>query len=570
MADTFFNTGVPTNAPTGYKVLGTTLQNVFTTQRFDPFAAPEMTYTLPVVPGKYRLNLLFADIYDGTTTVGSRVFNVAIQGVAQLTNFDIVKQVGWGAAFISSKTITVTGTSIVISFTHTPIENPGINGIELLGRAPLPSNTISTISSAITTSSVAGVTTTTTKVGVTTTTTTTTKKAAVTTTTTTTKAAVTTTTTTTVKTGTVLFRINSGGRAFTDSAGNQWISDSYFAGGLMGAAPTGAVVSGTTDQILYTTYRYAPSYLPQLLSYSIPLPAAGTYVVTLFFAQTDSQFTAVGATVFSILIEGVRVAASYDPIADVGYLAAGKRQFTVTSDTLLNIDLAPISVLGYPILCGIQVASTSTSGGSVTTTTTTKAVVTTTTTTTKAAVISTTTTTTKAVVTTTTTTTVSSAGTVVYLLNCGGPAFVDSKGRQWSADTGVFVNTGDVGITTDVVIIGAPAADQILYQSERYRFEGAGIPATMLWTFPVTPGTFRVVLHFAEVFWYDPGYRMFNIIINNVLVLANFDIVAQVGFVTATTRTFTTTVTGTQLLVNLVPLDGYDNPKISGIEIIRV
>jgi hypothetical protein len=66
-------------------------KNLFEGERFGNFA-----YHLPVAPGKYRLTLRFAETYFGSNIpnsppfqAGARVFNVFVNGVAILRDFDI-------------------------------------------------------------------------------------------------------------------------------------------------------------------------------------------------------------------------------------------------------------------------------------------------------------------------------------------------------------------------------------------------------------------------------------------------------------------------------------------------
>jgi hypothetical protein len=71
-------------------------KNLFESERFGNF-----TYRLPVAPGKYRLTLRFAETYFGSKipnsppfAKGSRVFNVFVNGVAILRDFDIGEAAG--------------------------------------------------------------------------------------------------------------------------------------------------------------------------------------------------------------------------------------------------------------------------------------------------------------------------------------------------------------------------------------------------------------------------------------------------------------------------------------------
>src|SRR5262249_38492689 len=102
---------------------------LYTSERWDPADAPELAYSFPVAPGTYTVRLHFAEIYF--TTVGSRVFDVYIDGTKMLDKLDIVKEVGPMAPLVESFTVNETGNSLTISLVH-QIENPKISGIEIV------------------------------------------------------------------------------------------------------------------------------------------------------------------------------------------------------------------------------------------------------------------------------------------------------------------------------------------------------------------------------------------------------------------------------------------------------
>lgn len=72
------------------------------------------------------------------------------------------------------------------------------------------------------------------------------------------------------------------------------------------------------------------------------------------------------------------------------------------------------------------------------------------------------------------------------LINCGGPAYLDSEGRQWIADRyssggNVYANSGNPIINTE---------DDFLYHSDRW--------GVFSYNIPVPLGNYKVILHFAE------------------------------------------------------------------------
>ena len=74
-------------------------------------------------------------------------------------------------------------------------------------------------------------------------------------------------------------------------------------------------------------------------------------------------------------------------------------------------------------------------------------------------------------------------------------------------------------------------------------------------------------LKFAEIYWTSAGQRVFDVSINGVPVLTNFDIVAQAGAkLTAIDKAFPVSVTGGQINIQFTTV--VDNAKISAIEIV--
>lgn len=84
-------------------------------------------------PGSYEVRLHFAEIYSGVQAVGKRVFDVAIEGVTVLNDYDVFADVGGHRPV--TKTFTVTSDATLdIDFGHVT-ENPAIKAIEVLGEA---------------------------------------------------------------------------------------------------------------------------------------------------------------------------------------------------------------------------------------------------------------------------------------------------------------------------------------------------------------------------------------------------------------------------------------------------
>jgi N-acetylneuraminic acid mutarotase/glucose/arabinose dehydrogenase len=127
-ADTLYNTG---NAFIGGSPInGTVDDTLYQSERWDPSSAPELQYEIPVPNGDYEVVLHFADIYSGTHAVGTRVFDVSIEGSLFLDNLDIYSEVGANTATTKSATTTVSDEALTIDFSH-GVENPKISAIEI-------------------------------------------------------------------------------------------------------------------------------------------------------------------------------------------------------------------------------------------------------------------------------------------------------------------------------------------------------------------------------------------------------------------------------------------------------
>ncbi len=149
-------------------------------------------------------------------------------------------------------------------------------------------------------------------------------------------------------------------------------------------------------------------------------------------------------------------------------------------------------------------------------------------------------------------------------INAGGPTMT-YQGNTFSADASF---TGGKSYTN-----GQARVPQ-LYRSER----SAGSPFTFAYNVPVADGNYRVRLHFAEIYQGAQGggaggvgSRIFDVTLEDRLVLDNFDIFAEVGAETVTVREYTVSVTDGQ--VNLFfdsspEVGGSDQPKLSALEII--
>lgn len=145
-----------------------------------------------------------------------------------------------------------------------------------------------------------------------------------------------------------------------------------------------------------------------------------------------------------------------------------------------------------------------------------------------------------------------------------GGAYVDTLGDTWAADKKYA--TGNWGYvqksktdSTTKNITGTP--DPTLFKTQRidpyaYRFDN------------VPNGTYQIEFGFAELNAKEKlGKRLFDVIIEDTLVLPAHDIAYQVGTLAAESRTFFLNVTDGQMDIRLIPRAGSDPPVINAARI---
>jgi N-acetylneuraminic acid mutarotase len=125
--------------------------------------------------------------------------------------------------------------------------------------------------------------------------------------------------------------INAGGQAYTAADGSVFTADQYFVNGS--SAGNLQSISGTNDSVLYSSERWN-----QQLAYEIPVPSAGSYEVTLYFAEIWSGAFAPNKRVFDMWLEDSLILDDLDIYATQGAKTAYslKRIITV-NDGILNL-----------------------------------------------------------------------------------------------------------------------------------------------------------------------------------------------------------------------------------------
>jgi len=266
-----------------------------------------------------------------------------------------------------------------------------------------------------------------------------------------------------------------------------------------------APVTNTATPALYQTQRYNTG----VLQYQFPAPN-GAYTVILKFAET--VFSSRGERVFNIVLNGQQVATNFDIVA-----AAGGPNTAIDESFPVNVTNGQIVIQLTPVVQNPQINAIEIDAGTSTT-----------------------------------------PGFTPIRVHAGGAQYTDSQGQVWGADSGY-----SGGITYSVLNTIANTSDQALYQTERY-----SVGAPVQYEFAAPNGTYSVTLKFSENFFFSPGQRVFNIVINGQQVARNFDIVqAAGGPFKAIDQTFVTTVTNGQVFVQLTPV--IQNPKIDSLAITK-
>jgi chitodextrinase len=391
-----------------------------------------------------------------------------------------------------------------------------------------------------------------------------------------------------------------------DTAGHTWSADTGYNTGI--AYTFATTVSGTNDPTLYKTSRYfTPSQPPLTYTFSVP---NGNYTVRLHLSETYAGTQGVGKRVFDIDIQSVRAFEDVDIFALAG---ANKAHVLEKSATVTNgqIKIGFVRQVENPKINAIEILPAGstpetqppTAPGSLTfsSVTSTSLTVNWTAATDNVGVtgyrisrngavvntvsglsfndtgLSPSTSYSYSVVALDAAGNVSpaSSGTIATIaggtpstlirVNAGGPAYVDTLGLTWSADTGF--NTGKAYTSTSTIPVSGTTAPT-LFKTERYE---QPTDPRLVYTFSVPNGSYRVRLHFAEVYAATKGVgkRIFDIDIQSLRAFEDVDIFSRAGGGDkAIVLEHNATVTSGQLAIGFIRQ--VENPKINAIEIISV
>ena len=127
-ADTGFNAGAAYTSSAS--VTGSPDPTLFQTGRSDGSTTP-LIYTFSVPSGNYHVNLYFAETSGKMFRVGSRVFNVRMQGAPAFPNLDVFALVGADAALVEATDVVVSNSAFTIEFDNV-VASARVNAIEIL------------------------------------------------------------------------------------------------------------------------------------------------------------------------------------------------------------------------------------------------------------------------------------------------------------------------------------------------------------------------------------------------------------------------------------------------------
>ena len=120
---------------------------IFDTERWDAAGGTEMQYGFAASPGTYEVRLFMGNGFGGTALPGQRLFDVALEGQVKpsLNNIDLSAKFGNLVGGLISETVQVTDGTLNIQFLHDTIENPLVNGIEIVKISDLIVPTVSIV-----------------------------------------------------------------------------------------------------------------------------------------------------------------------------------------------------------------------------------------------------------------------------------------------------------------------------------------------------------------------------------------------------------------------------------------
>jgi len=616
VADEDFSTGGTTYSVTNTITIPTNIATIAAPAAvYQSARQGVVTYTIPGLTAgtSYTVRLHFAELYF--PAAGDREFDVAINGTAVLTNFDIYATAGANYTAVVEQYIATANSSgdIVIAFTNGAVNQPMFNGIEILGNSAIcaavpsaptgltatassssmigltwnavtPPANCSSISYSVYSSTASGFTPSSSNLiasGVTGTTYSNTGLAASTT------------------YYYIVEAVDLHGTSAPSAQAQATTSTGSGCDSVPPTGPTGLTATASSSSVIGLTWTAAPANPPcTITSYSVYrsttngfTPSPSTLIAS---GVTSTSYTNTGlaaSTTYYYLVEALDSfgASAASAQASATTQSGGASCTTVPSaPTGLTATASSSSAIGLswtavtpPANCTISSYSVYESTTSGFTPSASNLVASGLTTTSYSSTgLSASTTyyyvveavdadgSSPASAQASAETSAASSGTSIVSINAGGPGESNSGGgdnsfvadEDYNTGTTTYSVTNTITIPASVATTAAPAA---VYQSARQ--------GTVTYTIPgLTVGTsYTVRLHFAELYFSAAGDRMFDVAINGTSVLTNFDIYATAkANYTAVVEQFTATANSSGDIVIAFTNGTIDQPMINGVEVL--
>jgi hypothetical protein len=278
--------------------------NLFGSRRYlSSTTVNTMQWAFPVSSGYYEVQLYFNENDSAIAAEGDRVFNVALEGSAWLTNLDLFARHGANHPAQYNRLVQVTDGTINLDLTRV-VGNPIITAIAIHQFSALPE-------------------------------------------------------------GTPLYRVNNGGIDETGTAGVNWLRDKQTTPSAYlktaGQLTTGSNSwsSGGTNPTdapdnVFGSWRYDPTG-SQEMKWEFPVEA-GFYRVNLYFIERDAAITGANQRYFDVSVEGSLFLADYDVYEIYGFLHPARESTLVeVQDGVINLDFAHRTGGGNPMISGISI-----------------------------------------------------------------------------------------------------------------------------------------------------------------------------------------------------------------------
>ena len=165
---------------------------------------------------------------------------------------------------------------------------------------------------------------------------------------------------------------------------------------------------------------------------------------------------------------------------------------------------------------------------------------------------------------------------VIFAVNSGGDAFTDSFGIKYRKDFLTEGTASDYGKMISLKRFSNPH-DKPLYETERYSMDTFGYSIPM----PSNDGDYVLWLKFCEVWFAARAQKVFDVAINDHIVIQELDIFSKVGRGVAHDEIIPFQIRNRKLIINgkskgfnneirVEFLKGiHDNPKINAIILLK-